>query len=71
MSDLSSALTRAAGATRRPPATTTSRQGKKGLLLHLSPAVHKRLKLLAAEHDTTMEALGLEALDLLFERYGD
>ena len=47
----------------------SSRQGKKGVLLHVDPEIAKRLKLLAVEHDTTIEALGIEALGLLFERY--
>ena len=34
-------------------------------LLHVDPQIAKRLKLLAVEHDTTIEALGL-----LLERYG-
>lgn len=49
----------------------SSRQGKKGVLLHVDPEIAKRLKLLAVERDTTIVALGLEALDLLFERYGE
>ena len=69
MSDLSSALTRAVGGTvrRAQEAATPSRQ--KGLLLRLDPAVHKRLKVLAAEHETTVQQLGQEALGLLFARY--
>ena len=39
-----------------------SRQGKKGVLLHVDPEIAKRLKLLAVEHDTTIETLGVEAL---------
>ena len=73
---LANAVTRAAGAdlqngakslkaARVPP----SRQGKKGVLLHVDPEIAKRLKLLSVEQDTTIEALGTEALGLLFERY--
>ena len=73
---LASAVNRAAGSdpqggarspsgTRVPP----SRQGKKGVLLHVDPEIAKRLKLLAVEQDTTIEALGVEALCLLFEHY--
>lgn len=65
MSDLSSALNRAAGA-RRAPAPTPPR---KGLLLRLEPTMHKRLRLLAVEHDTTVQQLGVEALEMLFRRY--
>jgi hypothetical protein len=50
----------------KPP----SRRGKKGVLFHVDPEIAKRLKLLAVEQDTTIEALGVEALGLLFERYG-
>lgn len=68
--DLSSALTRAAeGAPAR-----TKPQGepaRKALLLRLDPAVHRRLRLLAVEHDTTAQALAEEALRLLFKRYED
>ena len=75
---LATAVNRAAGAdpqgrtklprgSRVPP----SRQGKKGVLLHVDPEIAKRLKLLAVEQDTTIEALGIEALGLLFERYDD
>ena len=49
----------------KPP----SRRGKKGVLFHVNPEIAKRLKLLAVEQDTTIEALGIEALGLLFERY--
>lgn len=68
MSDLSSALNRAAGGgTRR--AKVEAPVAQKQLLLRLDPAVHKRLKVLAAERETTVQALGLEALDLLIARY--
>ena len=49
----------------KPP----SRRGKKGVLFHVDPEIAKRLKLLAVEQDTTIEALGIEALGLLFEHY--
>ena len=55
------------GATRRPP----SRQGKKGVVFHVDPEIAKRLKILSAEHDTSIEALGVEALTLLFKHYED
>ena len=46
-----------------------SRRGKKAVVLYLKPETAKRLKVLAAENETTVHALGLEAFDLLFERY--
>lgn len=73
---LATAVNRAAGADSQSGARSAkgsrvppSRQGKKGVLLHVDPGIAKRLKLLAVEHDTTIEALGVEALGLLFERY--
>ena len=36
----------------------------------VDPAVHRRLRMLAVEHDTTVQRLGEQAIDLLFERYG-
>ena len=58
-------------AERRPTASriAPSRQGKKAVVLYLEPEKAKRLKVLAAENETTVHALGLEAFDLLFERY--
>ena len=46
-----------------------SRRGKKPVMLYLEPEQAKRLKVLAAENETTIQALGLEALDLLFARH--
>lgn len=73
---LKNAMSRAAaagpGPESAPPSSSTkppSRQGKKGVLFHVDPEIAKRLKLLAVEQDTTIEALGIEALGLLFERY--
>ena len=39
---------------------------RKGLLLRLDPGMHKRLRLLAVEEDTTVQQLGVEALEMLF-----
>ena len=36
-------------------------------MLRLDPAMHKRLRLLAVEEDTTVQALGVEALEMLFQ----
>ena len=54
-----------------PPATTStpgpgrSRQGKRGILIHVEPEMARRLKHLAVERDTTLQALGIEALTRL------
>lgn len=47
-----------------------SRKGKKVIAGYFDPAVSKQLKQLALEHDTTVQALLVEALDLLFVAYG-
>ena len=62
--DLGAALRRAKSTT---PATGTrpSRVGKKGLLIHIEPALSKRLKHLAVDEDKTLQQLGVEALEML------
>lgn len=51
---------------RQPP----SRQGKRLIGGHFSPDVAKNLKILAAEEDTSVQALLEEALSLLFVKKG-
>lgn len=52
---------------KRPP----SRRGKRGWLVWLDPETARRLKVTAAANDTTLQALGEEAADLMLQRYGD
>ena len=66
-----------AGETVRSPAvasepkfTRPSRTGRKLIAGHFDPKVAKQLKLLAAEEETTIQALLEEALDLLFVKKG-
>ena len=47
-----------------------SRQGKRGVLIHVSPELSRRLRQLALDEDTTLQALGLEALERLLEIRG-
>lgn len=47
-----------------------SREGKRLVAAHVDPKVARQLKLLAAEDDTTVQALLEEALDLLFVKKG-
>ncbi|MDD9988447.1 MAG: toxin-antitoxin system HicB family antitoxin [Spirochaetaceae bacterium] len=68
--DLASALNRAAGSAPAPRAPAPSKSERKALLLRLNPAVHRRLRMLAVERDTTAQQLAEEALQLLFKRYG-
>jgi hypothetical protein len=59
-----------------PSATTDasalppSRKGKKVIAGYFDPAVSKQLRQLALEHDTTVQALLAEALNLLFIERG-
>lgn len=55
----------------RPAAKVTpGRIGKKGVLTQLDLDTARRLKMLAVQHDTTLQALGEEAFAALLERYG-
>lgn len=47
-----------------------SREGQRLIAGHFAPKVAKQLKLLAAEEDTTVQALLEEALNLLFVKKG-
>jgi hypothetical protein len=47
-----------------------SRDGTKAITAHADPAVSKQLRQLALDQDTNVQALVLEGLNLLFERYG-
>lgn len=46
------------------------REGRRFIGGHFSPSVAKQLRLIAAEDDTTLQALLEEALDLLFVKKG-
>ena len=59
----------ALGPTPEPRKRTASRTGKRGVLIHVAPETLKRLKRLGLEQDRTLQALGLEALDTLLEKY--
>ena len=53
-----------------PKYSRPSRMGRKLVAGHFDPKVAKQLKLLAAEEETTIQALLEEALDLLFVKKG-
>lgn len=70
--DLASAVHNAGKTTR---AETThrapkSRQGRKGVLIHVTPELSKALRQLALDEDTTLQALGEEAFTRLLEERG-
>lgn len=48
-----------------------SRRGRKALTVHVDLDTHVRLKVMAAREVTTLEALVVEALDLLFAKRHD
>lgn len=49
----------------RPP----SRAGKRVLSIYLDPLAWKQLRQLALDNETTTQALGEEAINLLFEKH--
>lgn len=52
------------------PARSTARQGKKAVSAYFSPEVSRGLNVLAAENETTLQALLGQAIDLLMRQYG-
>ena len=57
------------GTTPKPnPRVPPSRQGKKMISGHFDKDVHRQLKMLAIEKDTSIQGLLSEALNALFER---
>jgi len=52
--------------TTRPP----SRVGKRVLSIYLDPIAWKQIRQLALDSDTSTQALGEEAINLLFEKHG-
>lgn len=55
---------------RKPKSQRPSRQGTKLVAGHFDPKVARQLRIIAAEEDTTVQALLEEALDLLFVKKG-
>ena len=53
------------GSSKRPP----SREGKRILSIYLDPLAWKQLRMLALETDTSAQALGEEAINLLFTKH--
>ena len=47
------------------PGRSPTRQGKRGILIHVDPELARRLKHLAVERDTSLQALGVEAFQQL------
>jgi hypothetical protein len=56
---------------RRASLLAPSRRGRKALTVHLDADTHVRLKVMAAQQVTTLEALAAEAIELLFANRRD
>lgn len=56
--------------TRKAKSQRPSRKGTKLVAGHFDPKVARQLRIIAAEEDTTVQALLEEALDLLFVKKG-
>ena len=52
------------------PAGRPDRDGKSNVTGYYSNAVKKQLRQLCVDHDTTIQGLLAEAINLLFEKYG-
>ena len=50
-----------------PRRVVRTRQGTKGVLIHVTPTMSKALRQLALDEDTTLQALGVEAFERLLE----
>ena len=73
--DLASAVHDASGPPRttnrkRRYTTASTRDGTKGVLTYVRPPLAKQLRRIALEEDTTMQALGVEALEALVRSRG-
>lgn len=62
----STEMTKSRLASRRAP----SREGKRTLSIYLDPLAWKQLRQLALDTETTTQALGEEAVNLLFTKHG-
>jgi hypothetical protein len=56
-------------AARKPTAKAPSRQGKRVLSIYLAPEAWKQLRMLSLNLESSTQALGEEAVNLLFERH--
>ena len=50
------------------PEISPSRAGKRGVVIYVEPELGRRLKILAAQRDSTIQAIGLEAFEHLLAR---
>jgi hypothetical protein len=67
-SSLTQALRDVASRKRNPP---TTRAGRKGIVIYVDQDVAAAIHRLAGEFNTTVQALGTTAFDLLLEKFGE
>ena len=48
-----------------------SRQGKKGIVIYVEPEAAKKLRQMALDRGRSLQSLGQEAINGLFEKYGE
>jgi hypothetical protein len=65
---LTQALKDVASRRRNPP---TTRAGRKGIVIYVDQEVAAAIRRLAGELNTTVQALGTTAFDLLLEKFGE
>ena len=47
-----------------------SRRGRKAVTIYLDTVAHRQLRMLALEHDRSVQAIAVEALNDVFQKYG-
>jgi antitoxin-like ribbon-helix-helix protein len=65
---LTQAMKEVASRKRNPP---TTRAGRKGIVIYVDQDVAAAIRRLASEMNTTVQALGTTAFDLLLEKFGE
>ena len=65
---LTQAMQKVASHRRNPP---TTRTGRKGIVIYVEQDVAAAIRRLAADYDTTVQALGETAFKYLFEKLGE
>jgi hypothetical protein len=65
---LTQAMKEVASRKRNPP---TTRAGRKGIVIYVDQDVAAAVRRLAAELNTTVQALGTTAFELLLEKFGE
>ena len=69
--DLSKAVRQIQDQQRPAASARPDRAGKKGVVLHLPVDLWRDLRILAAKQDTTLQALGVQALEDLLAAHGE